>query len=121
MSDRRVGFGTDVGRNDFLHAAGTDEKVDLEAGGRRPDHGEIFSLAADERADDWHRMVHGAEAPDDHHVAVLDESDRFILSDKHLFARRPIGAGDRIELHHLSSSLLNHGGAQHAIGIDFRS
>src|SRR5215831_7250428 len=103
MPDRRIKFGADVGSDHFLDGSGADEKVDLQSGGCRANHGEVFRLAADEGADDRHRMVHRAKTADDDDIAVLDEARGLILFDQHLSALGPIGAGDWVKPHPSSS------------------
>ena len=107
MSDRRMQFSADIGRDNLAHAAGADQQIDFQTGGRRADNGQVPHLATDERTDDGHRMVHGAESSDDDDIAIPDEGGGFFVGHQHLLARRPIGARDRFQFHVFVPGRLN--------------
>src|SRR5207244_10669158 len=64
---------------------------------------QIHYIATDQRADDRHRVIDGAEAADNDDVAVLDECRRLVLTHQHFLAFGSVYTGDRFELHGFSS------------------
>src|SRR5215831_4647038 len=103
MADWRIQFSADVRRDHLLHSSSADEKVNLEAGRCRANHGKVLHLAANKGSDDRHRVVHGAKTTDDDDIAVLNEAGSFILSGQHLSTLRAISASDGIKLHSSAS------------------
>src|SRR6476620_11650454 len=96
-------FGANIGRDHFLRASCTDQQVELEPRGSSADHREVLHLAADKRTDDRHRMIHSAEAAYDDDVTIFDETGGLVFIHQHFLALGSVGAGNRFELHGVSS------------------
>src|SRR5262249_39118673 len=75
VADWAVHFLADIRRDQLLHAAGADQQIDLEAGGRRGNDRKILFASADHLAHDRHRVIVGAETADRHRLAVLDQAN----------------------------------------------
>src|ERR1700757_2752387 len=88
---------------------GPDIRGDDLADATRADYGQALDLATNEGADERHWVVHVSEPANDNDVAVFNESGRLLFAQEHLFAIRPIGAGDRMKLHGVSSAMQNDG------------
>src|SRR5262249_1586503 len=89
VADWAVHFLADIRRDQLLHAAGADQHVAREAGGRGGNDRKIFFPGVDHPAHDRHGVIVGAETADRYHLAVLDQANGLINRFNDLFPLLP--------------------------------